>query len=436
MEHLQKNHQISDYGLSDWLSWLETRCTQPIELGLERVRVVADRLNLLKPSAPVITVAGTNGKGSTVAVLETVYSLAGYRVGSYTSPHLHVFNERIKIHKQPVTDDMICEAFSEIEEARDSIRLTYFEVTTLAALLCFKKMQVDVILLEVGMGGRLDATNIIDADLALISSIDLDHQSYLGDTKEKIGFEKAGIARSGKPLIFADLNVPNSIEQHAFNIGAKFIQLGKDYHLKIQNHDQFIYHKSDVEIRFGPVNLHEHNVAGAMTAILETQAILPVSQHTIRTALSNIDIEGRQSLLSGRVPVLMDVAHNPHAVTYLLEKIKRIGTGGRVHAVFGALKDKDVKSIISILRHVVCEWYPTLLPDSRTIDLEQLQSVFHELDIKTNIHESPAQAFDEALNTSHQHDLIVVFGSFITVSEVLSFLKSKKTGSYYELKNG
>lgn len=385
-----------------WLLRLEQRHVDLIRLGLDRVGTVAHRLDLQSWSCPVITVAGTNGKGSTVAALESIYRTAGYQVSAYTSPHLFDFNERIRHNAQAISDEALCQAFDVIESAREHIELTYFEMTTLAALWFFKQHPSDLIILEVGLGGRLDAVNIVDSDVAVITGIDFDHQAYLGNTREEIAFEKAGILRFGKPLVYADSNPPAAIVASAHALSCPLLVRGID---------------------FDPIqplsSLHPHAQASARAVSCLLQDRLPVSEQTCLAGIRNASIPGRMQKIKGRCDYLFDVAHNAQSVLYLAENLKRYRYR-QIHAVFSALADKDVRAMIKQMRDCVTYWYPATLPVARTIHANQLLNVFSEENIPVqHCYASPQEAFDKALERVSAEDLIVVFGSFFTVESVM-----------------
>jgi dihydrofolate synthase/folylpolyglutamate synthase len=415
----------NDWQLNHWLVHLETRHNQEIQLGLSRITTVAGQLKLLTPACKVITVAGTNGKGSTVAALEMIYHTAGYKVGSYTSPHLIHFNERIKINTTPITDKELCHYFQIIEDERKEIPLTYFEMTTLAALLHFKQYNLDVIILEVGMGGRLDATNIIDADVAIITTIDFDHQEFLGTTLEAIGFEKAGIVRSQKPIIFADDHPPNSILEVAKSLNAPIYLYGK--HFEVHEHGEVFNFKFLGKIDNSAKKLYDlprphiqiKSVAAALTASLLLERSLPISLAQFSEAMSAIFLPGRLQLCNKPRRILYDVSHNPQSAKLLASYIK-LNIKTKIHAVFSALGDKDIYGLIFPLKDCVDHWYPALLDNKRAATPDLLLSGFKDAEIFTELcYNSPLIAFTAALSQAKDEDLIVVYGSFYMVSQVM-----------------
>jgi dihydrofolate synthase/folylpolyglutamate synthase len=434
--------QSNKWNLAQWLHDLENRHSQEIQLGLSRVAEVAKRLALQKPQCKVISVAGTNGKGSTVTALETMYHTAGYQVGAYTSPHLIHFNERIKVNLITISDEDLCHAFNLIEEARKEIELTYFEMTTLAALVHFKQQRLDVMIIEVGLGGRLDATNIIDADLAIITTIDYDHQDFLGNSLEAIGYEKAGILRTDTPYIYADINPPATIMEVAKKLSApgyfytqefSFEDKGTFWNLNFLDHDLASndnLHPEDIvpvarrnqalEFLVKP-SIQLKSASAAIMATVLLQRDLPVSFEQLNAALSLICISGRLQLHKSDVSILYDVSHNPQSARLLADTVKQMENTGRVHAVFSALKDKDIMGLIFPLKDCVDLWYPAQLHNKRAATADILLSIFRNAEILVNIcYTSPFIAFEEALKNAESGDLIIVFGSFFTVSHVMA----------------
>ena len=406
--------------LSEWLSYLENRLPQEIDLRLENVRAVAAKLNLLTFDIPIILVAGTNGKGSTVAGLEAIYLAAGYRVGCYTSPHIFCFNERIKINKQPISDLDLCNIFDLIEKSRADIMLTYFETATLACLWYFKHAKLDVIILEVGMGGRLDATNIVNADLSIVTTVDLDHQAYLGNDIETIGYEKAGIFRSNKPCIYADYNPPHSIIDKADVLNAHLLCIGKHYTVTENLQELTVaYNQTQITLRKPRVNYK--NAAAAIVASMCLLDKLPTTHQDIITAMENIVVPGRQQLIEGSVTTIYDVAHNPQAVRYLADYLEFAAFSGCVRAVFSAFSDKDLNGLISPMLKYVDFWYPAVMSGKRAANAELLLAAFDaEMGAVPICFSNPVAAYNAALNDSQPGDIIVVYGSFVIVGEVMS----------------
>lgn len=410
--------QCNDFTLKEWLHYLENRHQQEIQLGLTRVSQVAEKLELLHSAATVITVGGTNGKGSTVASLEAIYLAAGYRVASYTSPHLLVFNERIRLNKKNIDDDSLCKAFCFIEAGRGEVELSYFEMTTLAALWYFKQQSLDLIILEVGLGGRLDATNIIDSDLAIITTIDYDHQEFLGNTKEAIAYEKAGIIRPGMPVIYSDVNITQSILDKVKEVGASLYSRDCDYSYQLLDHS--------LKLQFGSISmelprprLHANSVTAALIASILLQHKLPVEHQQLERVLLNLDLSGRQQLLKNKYNSIFDVSHNPQAVAYLAEYLSSLQLEGKVYAVFAALKDKDIVGMIAPLVKLVDQWHISVLNVKRSASEIQLQAACSEYSIIPLFYNSPVLAYQSACKEAKTGDLIITYGSFITVGEVL-----------------
>ena len=354
--------------LDAWLAWLEGLHPREIELGLGRIAEVADRLGLREVSAPVVTVAGTNGKGSTVACLEAIYRAAGFRPGAYTSPHLLRYNERIRIDGAPVGDAAILDAFRAIDAARGDITLTYFEFATLAATWCFREAGAAPWVLEVGLGGRLDATNCFDADLAVVTTIDLDHMEWLGDNREAIAGEKMGIARPERPVVCADAHPPRRIAERATAIGAPLWQLGHDYHYAADR-QAWTWWQGDRRYTdlprpgwMGDAALA--NAAGAVMAVSGAHPALAVEPSAIRTGLTAARLAGRQAPAPGPgAGWLLDVGHNPSAIALLAERLAAHRADGRVRMAFGLMARKPIAPLLDHLAPVVDEWYVLDLDD-------------------------------------------------------------------------
>lgn len=411
--------QYKHFTVREWLCYLETRHQQEIQLGLERIKKVAESLDLLQLPTKVVSIAGTNGKGSVVAALEAIYKTAGFQVASYTSPHVVSFNERIKINQKPITDSELAEGFCTIEEGRGSVFLTYFEMATLAALWYFKKYPIDILLLEVGLGGRLDATNIIDSDLAIITTIDLDHQEYLGNDKESIGYEKAGILRHAKPVVYADKNPPKSVINTASSLNCPLHRLGIAYDYQQDDKMLEVRVEGDQVIRLKRPVLHANSIAAAVMATHCLQPVLPVSSSCVVDSLNNLFLPGRLQLINGKVATLLDVSHNPQAVNYLASYLKNLHWKGAIHAVFSALEDKNIPALIEPLFEIVEHWYPCLLTGKRAAKEEQFGAAFRIYDIVPFCYANPLLAYQAACNGASIGDLIVVYGSFFTVGQVL-----------------
>lgn len=417
---------IKHQDLNAWLFLLENRHQDEIQLGLARIKTVANRLDLCRSNACVITVAGTNGKGSTVAVLDAIYNAAGFRVGCYTSPHLLRFNERICVNQVPITDEALCDAFHIIEHARQDVLLTYFEMTTLAALYYFKHCSLDVIILEVGMGGRLDATNIIDATAAIITTVDLDHQEYLGSTIDAIGYEKAGILRANQPFVYADDNPPTSVINKAYELQTSLQCLGKQYSYYLKEGSFHVVLADGQCLSLPRPNIHLNAAAAAVVVSDILNYRVPVMQEHLIEAMNTVRLSARQQLVySNGVTILLDVAHNPQAVALLAEFICNYSYTGKVHAVFSGLKDKDLRGLIKPMLEYVDFWYLATLQSKRAANesmlMDALGAAFAE-----NCFSDPAKAYTAAMHKASLGDIIVVYGSFLTVSAVMLTLNETK----------
>jgi dihydrofolate synthase/folylpolyglutamate synthase len=417
--------------LSEWLAHCERLHPKSIDMGLERVRAVADRMTL-KLDCPVITVAGTNGKGSTCAMLDGILSQAGYRTGVYTSPHLVHFEERLRLCGEPVGAAELVAAFARVEAARgqgdEEISLTYFEFTMLAMLDVMRRSALDVAILEVGLGGRLDAVNIIDADCAIITSIALDHMELLGDDREKIGFEKAGIMRTGRPVVVSDPLPPQSVIDHALEVGADLWRLGVDFNF---SGDKQQWGWAGRGRRYGGLAYPALrganqllNASGVLAALAALRERLPVSAQAVRNGLGLVELPGRFQVLAGQPSLVLDVAHNPHAVAALAANLDAMGYYPTTHAVFGAMADKDLTLMLSRMAPLIDRWYFTDLPTQRAASGAALharwQAAGPRKDVTASVHADPQQALDAAIAAADPADRIVVFGSFFTVGGVLA----------------
>ncbi|HDR1057310.1 bifunctional tetrahydrofolate synthase/dihydrofolate synthase [Pasteurella multocida] len=429
--------------LAQWLSYLENSHFKAIDLGLDRIKSVAKALDLLTPAPFVITVGGTNGKGTTCRLLETVLLKAGYRVGVYSSPHLLRYNERVRIQDQELPDEAHTASFAFIEQhKRES--LTYFEFSTLSALHLFKQAKLDVVILEVGLGGRLDATNIVDSDVAVITSIDIDHVDFLGADREQIGFEKAGIFRAHKPAIIGEPNIPQRLLEHAKSLGCQISCRDQDWHFRLQaEHWDWCGQK----VRLKNLPCCQMPLANAATALATFEQLpFQISEEVIRQSLQEVELVGRFQTLKPDVlfplaenlakpwadfpQMIIDVGHNPHAALYLAEKLTALKAKitGKIVAVCGILKDKDAQGVLSPLLPVIDEWHCVTLEGYRGqsgqalfVTLQQIaQGQSHQL--HANTASSVALGVKQALATTTAHDVILVFGSFHTVGEFLQLL--------------
>ncbi|MCR9191889.1 MAG: Mur ligase family protein [Gammaproteobacteria bacterium] len=406
--------------LAEWLDHLEHRFHPEVQMRLENAKKVAASMNVLQWPIPVITVGGTNGKGSTVAALAALYQAAGYRVGQFTSPHLLAFNERISINQQHIEDEALCQLFVEIEAGRQTTILTYFEMSVLAALLYFKRAFVDVIILEVGLGGRLDTTNIIDADLSIITTVGLDHQAILGDDKEAIGKEKAGILRQHRPFIYADVSPPATVLAQAQALETELYVLGIEYDHRIVGDELHIHQSFQSPIVLPLPKLHPNAAAAAVMATLCLRSVLPVRESDWRAAMQTMCIKGRQQWIEGDVSYLYDVAHNAQAVALLAQRLTENKPSGKVHAIFSALKDKEICGLISPLSSIVEQWYPSCLRGKRATEPKVLQDAFvTTLGFQPELYADPIQAHQAAQHAAQPGDLILVYGSFVLVGAVM-----------------
>ena len=416
--------------LDDWLAHCEQLHPKTIDMGLDRVRAVAERMGL-RFDCPVFTVAGTNGKGSTCAMLEAILTQAGFRTGLFTSPHLVRFEERCRIRGQNVDASDLVAAFARVESARAEISLTYFEFTTLAILDTLARAGLDAVILEVGLGGRLDAVNIIDTDCAIITSIDIDHAELLGDTREKIGFEKAGILRTGRPAIVSDPVPPQSVIDRATEIGADLWLLGRDFNYS-GDKQQWAWAgrgRRYAGLAYPALRGANQliNASGVLAALTAMRQQLPVTAQAVRNGLALVDLPGRFQVVPGQPALVLDVAHNPHSVAALALNLDAMGFYPTTHAVFGAMADKDLAPMLAKVGPLVDHWYFTDLPTPRAEKGAVLQQKWNALQmvsgglrqVNTSVHSDPLQALQAAVAAADPADRIVVFGSFYTVGGVL-----------------
>jgi dihydrofolate synthase/folylpolyglutamate synthase len=414
--------------LQEWLQVLERLHPQAIDLGLERVGRVRDALRL-ELSMPLFIVAGTNGKGSVCGYLDAMLRAAGFRCGLYTSPHLLRYNERLRIDGVEADDAAWVQAFERVERARGEVSLTYFEFGTLAAALLLADAKLDAAVLEVGLGGRLDAVNLFAADCAILTSIALDHMQYLGDTREAIGFEKAGILRRGKPAICADPDPPASLLEQGRALGVPLARIGIDFGYR-PGHHQWRYWGPRGN-RAGlpyPALRGAHQLGNAAAAIAGLDWLherLPVDMQAIRTGLASVSVPGRYQVLPGRPAIVLDVAHNPHAAHALARTLGTHKGHARTFAVFAMLADKDLPAVIAAVRKHVHAWYGAGLEGSRALDAQTLLSLLatHDPGKPAQVFASPAIAFAHARSAANGDDRIVVFGSFLTVADVMRSLE-------------
>ncbi len=422
--------------LPDWLAMLETRHSETqINMGLDRVQAVKARMQLAF-TCPVIMVAGTNGKGSTCAMLESVLLRAGYKVGLYIKPHFLDFNERARVLGEMASDEQLVASFNAVEAVRGDTPLTYFEFTTLAILHLLAQANLDVAILEVGLGGRLDAVNVIDADVAIVTSVDIDHTDYLGDTREAIGFEKAGIFRPGKAAICSDPVPPQSLIDHAEAIGADLWLMGRDFNYSGDKQQWNYGGREQRRNSLAYPSLRGANQILNATAVLAALEVLklklPVGAQEVRTGLVTVELPGRFQVLPGRPSVILDVAHNPHAASALNQNLGNMGFHPYTYAVFGSMQDKDIDGVLAAMSEHVDHWCLTGLPSPRAATASELAAkVQIMLEDKPDssehtvaIFDDPAQAFANAMSRAGENDRIVVFGSFLTVAGVMKARKS------------
>ena len=412
--------------LQEWLDWCEQLHPVAIDMGLDRVKTVADRM-ALRFDCPVITVAGTNGKGSTCAMLEAVLLQAGYRTGVYTSPHLVHFEERCRLHGESASAEAFAEAFAAVEAVRGDVSLTYFEFSTLAILRLMAQAHLDVAILEVGLGGRLDAVNIIDADCAVITSIDLDHMAILGKDRERIGFEKAGIMRGGRPVIVSDPVPPQSVIDHAAAVGAELWLFGRDFNFS-GDKQQWAWAGRDRRysgMAYPALRGANQliNAAGVLAALEALRQRIPITAQAVRNGLAMVELPGRFQIVPGQPVLVLDVAHNPHSVAALAANLDAMGFYPTTHAVFGAMADKDLLPMLQKVNPMVDKWYFTDLPLHRAAKAADLQHAWQAQNTRTDVassaHAHPMQALQAAIEAADPADRIVVFGSFYTVGGVL-----------------
>ncbi|CAH8218874.1 bifunctional tetrahydrofolate synthase/dihydrofolate synthase [Vibrio aestuarianus] len=407
--------------LAVWLDYLANIHTSAIDLGLDRVQAVAQKANLTKPAPTVITVAGTNGKGSTCAIMEAILLDAGYRVGVYSSPHLIRYNERVRINGLELSDEKHAQSFSSIEEQRGEISLSLFEFGTLAALRLFQTEKVDVVLLEVGLGGRLDATNVVDHDVSVITSLAIDHVDWLGDDINVIGYEKAGIYRSGKPAICGQPKPPATVAAHADDIGALLHQVGIQFSYELVSDTTWNWRSGRFELTQLPVpSLPLPNAATALMAL--GCAELDLSDINIVNGLKNVTLAGRMQKISDAPTIILDVAHNPHSAQYLADQLQQRYAQRTIHMVVGMLHDKDVESTLKQLQPISSAWYPASLSGPRAAKAEEL---CRHLEQYVGQFTNPVSAFEAAMAQAKENDVIVVVGSFHTVGEVLEHWQNK-----------
>jgi len=417
--------------LNDWLAYCEQLHPIAIDMTLERVRTVAQRM-AIGMKCPVITVAGTNGKGSTCAMLEAILLQAGYRIGVYTSPHLVHFEERLRLNGEAVDAAELIASFANVERARcqndEAVSLTYFEFSTLAILDVMRHHPLDVVVLEVGLGGRLDAVNIIEPDCAIITSVDLDHMALLGNDREAIGYEKAGIMRTGKPVIVSDPVPPQSVLDRALEVGADLWRVGQDFNVSGDKQQWAWAGRGRRYAGMAYPSLRGANqlvnAAGVLAALTALREQLPVTAQAVRSGLLSAELPGRFQIVPGQPTLVLDVAHNPHAVAALTANLDAMGFFPTTHAVFGAMADKDLAAMLARIGPIIDKWYFTDLPTPRALSGDQLLAQWQAQNTRknttANVYADPESALQAALAGADPADRIVVFGSFYTVGGVLT----------------
>lgn len=427
-------HKTKPSNLAEWLTYIEALHPKSIAMGLDRVQTVANKLQL-EPKFPIITVAGTNGKGSVCATLSRIYAQAGYGVGCYTSPHLNRYNERVSVNLQPISDDDLCLAFAAVEAARSDVALTYFEIGTLAAMWHFCRpnlgVSLDILILEVGLGGRLDAVNIFEPACSIVTTIDLDHMEYLGDTREKIGYEKAGIFRANKLAICGDEHPPQSLVNYAGNLGANLALINRDFKIKkTESGAQYCAANATIALPnfslLGDFQLN--NAACALRAVQALKTMLPVTDTSIYEALKAVKLPGRFQQIHVQPAIFVDVAHNPQAAKSLAHNLEKTACAGRTLAVFAMLADKDINGVVSAVATKIDAWYVADIHAARGAKASDLR-----VKILTNTHSATvylhadvALAIDAAYKNATKNDRIIIFGSFYTVADAV-------TSKFYQL---
>lgn len=422
----QSDKTVEYKSLDDWLAWQTTLHAREIELGLDRIHKVAKSLNLIDCPFVVITVAGTNGKGSTVALLSSILHHAGYKVGTYTSPHITRYNERIRIGLRCVEDRELCASFSKINAAREQTSLSFFEFATLAALDIFHQNKVDVAVLEVGLGGRLDATNLIDSDLAFITSIGLDHTEYLGDTRELIAAEKAGIFRTDKPAICGELEPPPQINETAKRLNTHLYQLNDHFSFEVAK-SSWSFTTEGYQLTGLPMpNLSGavqiRNAANVIMGLHCISGLLPINLEAIKSGLREVTLEGRFQRIIKDCEIILDVAHNYQSASILAENLAAVPKPSKTIAVFSVLSDKDVDGIIALMHPYIDDWYISMVKTRRAMDITEIKKAInkHAANSKIVEFDSVDAAYAKAQSDTKEGDRIVVFGSIFTVSEVIA----------------
>lgn len=418
---------MSARNLKQWLSYLEQLHPNEIDMGLARVQEVAQHLRLPRVAQKIVTVTGTNGKGSTCALLASLVAGQGLAVGVYSSPHLLRYNERVRINGQEVTDAQLCAAFTAVEEARAEVSLTYFEMGTLAAFWLFAQSALDVAILEVGLGGRLDAVNIIDADISVVTSIGVDHKDWLGDTRDSVAYEKSGIFRAERPAVCGDLDPPEKLLTQATLLKTPLVLRGRDFDLGFSEHS---WHWRGLDVQGKPIHLHDipllslpaENAAVALQvyALLDLpwqpqMLIDGLCQASMQGRLQNIDLQWQGRSLH----LMLDVAHNPHAAQYLANRLAAQPVKGRRLAVLGVLDDKDLSGVLDCMQTQIADWAVAPLPTARSCRVEYLHDTLKSRQAVVTSYASIAEAIEAQCTQANENDQIIVFGSFYTVADAI-----------------
>lgn len=426
---------MTQRSLAEWLAYLEQLHPSAIDMGLDRSQQVALKLGLTRPAPRVITVTGTNGKGSTCAFVAQLLQAQGLKVGVYSSPHLLRYNERVQVQGVEATDAQLCDAFAVIEQARGDISLTYFEMGTLAAFWLFEQATLDAVVLEVGLGGRLDAVNLIDADLTLVTSIGVDHAEWLGNTRESVAFEKAGIFREGKPALCGDLDPPAPLLERAQALSCPLSLRGRDFDLTLHG-DGWDWSGTDIQgqrvelLNLPLLDLPMQNAALALQAYLLLN--MPWQEDAIRTALLSTRVTGRLDRRSFKwqgksLNLLLDVGHNPHAAYFLAERLSQRPVAGKRLAVFGLLSDKDLVGVVTALADSMQSWAVAPLPTPRSLSAEEIAHALQNLGAQVTSYPSIALALEAQCAHATADDEIVLFGSFYCVADGLEWLNRHVT---------
>ena len=409
--------------LLEWLDYIYALHPREIDLGLDRIATLANTLGLTQFSCPVITIGGTNGKGSVVRSLENIYLQAGYHVAAYTSPHILKFNERLRINGELVSDEDLLIAFAFIESHRGNQPLSFFEFTTLSILYICQQISLDVLLLEVGLGGRLDAVNIVDAEIAVISNVDLYHMEWLGTEREAIGREKAGIMRHAKPVVCGDADPPQSVLQYATDCHAPCYCFKRDFNYRVLNNAWEWHGPMTQYLRLPFPQLKLQNVATSLMAIELLQTRLPVTPYAVMTGVKNLSLSGRFEQIYEPANIIYDVAHNPQATRYLAQQLQRLPHRGKTLAVFGMLRDKDVKNSVRTLIPWIDDWYVGSLIVPRGASADEILAVLTAQGVKSCYNfASIEEALKEAIQHCGSEDRIIIFGSFYTVAIAKQYL--------------